>query len=122
MDLIEGKLYKVTVEIEKVPGITKGKTWNNLDFQGTRVFRVGSTIKTFLKFGEMDFEISNLSQTNRIYIVEDLSLEEDDEDDFNWCKCGDIGQSYIYSGDNGDEDCVKHHYHCSVCGKIIQIG
>lgn len=40
---------------------------------------------------------------------------------FNWCKCEDpdFGR---FCKDGTCEDCYKHHYHCSHCDGIMQIG
>ncbi len=40
-----------------------------------------------------------------------------------WCECGNpSGRTRFYDDGECDCGCVKHHYHCSDCNKITQIG
>lgn len=43
-----------------------------------------------------------------------------------WCRCSDNGNGVYYHADNpkptGNWCVCKHHWHCSRCGKITQIG
>ena len=39
----------------------------------------------------------------------------------DWCKCEkSTGPRYLKNGE--DERCYKHHYRCTTCDKIVQIG
>lgn len=39
-----------------------------------------------------------------------------------WCRCGNpSGQSNFFD-DGVDSKCSKHHWKCSDCGKILQVG
>ena len=40
-----------------------------------------------------------------------------------WCRCGEEEGEWIFL-DDGECECGihKHHYHCSRCGKVLQVG
>ncbi len=41
----------------------------------------------------------------------------------DWCGCAEFCETPRYYEEGTHDGCVvKHHYHCSVCGKINQIG
>ena len=39
-----------------------------------------------------------------------------------WCSCGNPSGDVYFHDDGECPDCRKHHYHCSDCGKIVQVG
>jgi hypothetical protein len=47
--------------------------------------------------------------------VNDLSAE--------WCKCGGtFNNAILRDGDNCSCGIKKHHWHCSTCGRVLQVG
>lgn len=38
-----------------------------------------------------------------------------------WCRCDEVGDG-IYYHDGEHPDCFKHHWRCSKCGRVIQVG
>lgn len=39
-----------------------------------------------------------------------------------WCSCGNDSGETTYIPDNESSVCVKHHWICNDCGKIVQVG
>lgn len=39
-----------------------------------------------------------------------------------WCSCGNPSKDVEFYDDGECTDCDKHHYHCSDCRKIVQVG
>lgn len=50
------------------------------------------------------------------------ALKKDSEE--NWCKCETEGDPlFCDDGETRNRHCCsKHHYHCSNCGKLTQVG
>lgn len=47
----------------------------------------------------------------------------DESDKLDWCECENIDENPKYYDDNSHRGCErKHHWHCSVCGKVSQVG
>lgn len=44
-------------------------------------------------------------------------------DSVDWCECEGLDENPTFYENNKHKNCVeKHHYHCSTCGKISQVG
>lgn len=39
-----------------------------------------------------------------------------------WCSCGNDSGETTYVPDNFSSACLKHHWICNDCGKIVQVG
>jgi len=39
-----------------------------------------------------------------------------------WCECGNPSEGTSYVPDNASSVCVKHHWVCGDCGRVVQVG
>jgi len=77
-------------------------------------------IKKFTEFNEETTPEGSDDFKNAVRkaVGHDLQLSK------SWCECKEEGPStWLFMDDNACECGVqKHHYHCTVCGKVKQVG